>query len=232
MTIILQIFLLALFLIGGYLLRVYELKPFRFGLVSGVISLLLILYIFLCDVFIKDPTQYNILMYISFQFALVGFIMAMFGVKQTNKKSLEQQERLYAILTILGCLIIMFFIALIDIAGVGLVITLSKCNIYLTLLAIAIPLVIGYALRNYQFWNGLLSLAIFFIILFVSIVSFVEAGVVLSPEFIRPSIIMAFMVFMIVPTLLSLFSQLYDEHKIFSIVALSLIAFIPLVIIN
>lgn len=232
MTIILQIFLLALFLVGGYLLRVYDLKPFRFGLISGVISLLLILYIFLCDVFIKDPMQYNILMYVSFQLALAGFIFAMFGVKQTNNKSLEQQERLYAILTILGCLIIMFFIALLDITGLGLVIVLSKCNIYLTLMAIAIPLVIGYALRNYQFWNGLLSLAILFVILFVSAALFIDAGLVFSTTFINPSIIMAFMVLMIVPTLLSLLSQLYEEHKVFSIVALSLIAFIPLVIIN
>lgn len=232
MTIILQIILLALFLIGGYLLRVYELKPFRFGLVSGVVSLLLILYLFLCDVFIKDPMQYNILMYVSFQLALAGFIMAMFGVKYTNNKSLEQQERLYAVLIILGCLIIMFFIALLDITGLRLVITLSKCNIYLTLLAIITPLVIGYALRGYQFWNGLLSLAILFIVLFVSVVLFVDAGVVLSPTFIGPSIIMAFMLFMIIPTLLSLFSQLYDEYKIFSIITLSLIAFVPMVIIN
>jgi hypothetical protein len=176
--------------------------------------------------------QYNILMYVSFQLALAGFIFAMFGVKQTNNKSLEQQERLYAILTILGCLIIMFFISLLDITGLGLVIALSKCNIYLTLMAIVIPLVIGYALRNYQFWNGLLSLAILFVILFVSAALFIDAGLVFSTAFINPSIIMAFMVLMIVPTLLSLLSQLYDEHKVFSIVALSLIAFIPLVIIN
>ncbi|NTU61719.1 MAG: hypothetical protein HGA95_05310, partial [Caldiserica bacterium] len=78
----------------------------------------------------------------------------------------------------------------------------------------------------------LLSLAILFVILFVSAALFIDAGLVFSTTFINPSIIMAFMVLMIVPTLLSLLSQLYEEHKVFSIVALSLIAFIPLVIIN
>jgi hypothetical protein len=246
LTILLQIVLLAIFVIGGYLLRFYNLRPIRIGIISGVLSIILILFVFICLVPNNIATDIiGIFYYLAFQLALAGFIFAMFGIKHDTRRqalstmsekeirnlsNMQQQERLYGVLTILCCLIIMFFIAIssaIVIKSIPLVINITRlCVIYVTVLAVVAPLVIGYALKGYQFWNGLLSLVLFVIILFVISVLSLRYPNIFVDAFGVGVLCLLF------PTLLALYSQMYDDQKIFSIVTLSAIAFIPLVLFN
>lgn len=242
LIILLQIVLLAMFVIGGYLLRFYNLKPIKFAIISGTLSIVVLLFDYLCLDINNAPTQIiELFAYIAFQLALAGFIFAMFGIRHDSKRSAlgnmsekeiriqsnqEHTERLYGIVTILCCLILMFFIGIVKaiIFGPWLdPIGLLPCVIYVTVLAIVSPIVIGIALKGYQFWNGLLSLVLLVVILFSAILTTIGYGFGTLLFYIT-------VLCLFLPTLLALYSQMYDEQKVFGIITLSVISFLALIL--
>lgn len=242
LRIILQMFLLALFVVGGYLLRFYNLKPIKYAIISGSLSIVNLLFVFICLLPAGAPIEViRVFYYISFQLALAGFIFAMFGIKGDSRRSalgtmsekeirvlssLEHSERLYGIISILCCLILMFFIGTTRAIALGKLpyFAFTPCVIYVSILAIISPIIIGIALKGYQFWNGLLSLVLLVAIMLASSLVALDGGV--AP----PNIFYVTLLCMFLPTLLALYSQMYDEQKVFGTVTLSVIAFLALIL--